>query len=64
MPTAILIPNKLSESAQRSQRSDSIGWLLRRLIPELRRQKRESLEMIIARSIDQAFAEFAKEMGH
>ncbi len=42
---------------------DSIMRALQRLIRGLRRPKRESLEMIFARSIDQAFDEFAKEMG-
>jgi hypothetical protein len=64
MPTATPIPNVLSAAPQRFQPNDSIGRMLLRLIPGLRRQKRESLKTIVARSIDQAFAEFAKEMGH
>jgi hypothetical protein len=63
MPTTTLIPNRVSTPAQSSQIGDSIWRALVRLIRGLRRQKRESLEMIVARSIDQAFAEFAKEMG-
>jgi len=42
---------------------DSIGGLLLRMIRRLRLQKPESLEMIVARSIEQAFDEFAREMG-
>jgi len=63
MANATLIPNVPSTAAQRFQIRDSIGRMLLRLIPGLRRQKRESLESIVARSIDQAFADFAKEMG-
>jgi hypothetical protein len=63
MPTESLIPNLLSVAAQRSRRRDSIGRVLLRLVSGLRHQNRESLETIVARSIDQAFAEFAREMG-
>lgn len=63
MPTMTLVPIVPSAAAQRSRWRDSIGRALLRLIPRLPRQKPESLEMIVARSIDQAFAEFAKEMS-
>ncbi len=64
MSTATLISNNtLSALAPKSQTRDSIGRLLLRLIRGRRRQKRESLEMLVARSIEQAFVEFAKEMG-
>ena len=49
---AVFAPPSVDEGG----RSAPLGWALRR-------QKPESLEMTIARSIDRAFAEFAKEMG-
>jgi hypothetical protein len=63
MPTTTVVPNTLSAAAEKFRWRDLIGRALLRLIPAIQRQKRESLEIIVARSIDRAFAEFAKEMG-
>ncbi len=63
MLTAAPLTNPLSTPAQRLPLWDSIGRVLSRLAPWLQRQKQDSLETLIVRSIEQAFAEFAKEMG-
>jgi hypothetical protein len=63
MPNTTLVSSTLSAATQKFRWRDLIAQALLRLIPAIRRQKRESLEMIVARSIDRAFAEFAKEMG-
>ncbi len=63
MLTTTVVPDTLSAAAQKFRWRGLIGRALLRLIPALQRQKRESLETIVARSIERAFAEFAKEMG-
>jgi hypothetical protein len=45
------------------QKMDPTGRVLLRVLWRLSRQPSESLELIIGRSIDQAFAAFAREMA-
>jgi hypothetical protein len=46
-----------------TQKKDRTGRVLLRILWRVSRQPAESLEVIIARAIDHAFAEFAMEMG-
>ena len=49
--------------ARWNQRRDRRGRLLMRLLWRFTRRAPETLESVVSRSVDQAFAEFAEEMA-